>query len=71
VVGVAPHASASPDEDEFIFASIKQDRFTDYTRLVIRDDNTSLMRRAHQIGQAAMHVVSLDPNWRVSVFTMN
>jgi hypothetical protein len=67
-----PHIPASVDEDdEFIFASIDLDRFTDKTRLGVRDDKTQVVRSEYQIGQAAMHVVSLDPHWRVSGKVVN
>jgi hypothetical protein len=31
----------------------------------ITDDNAIAVRRKHQIAQAVLHVVDLDPKWRV------
>jgi hypothetical protein len=61
-----PYTPAKTLEDDDIFASIENDRSGEGLRLATRDDNTTIVRRHFQMAQAAMHVVPLDPYWRVS-----
>jgi hypothetical protein len=64
--GGHPGPAKALEEDEFIFAGIEGDQFTDKTKLGVYEDKTNLIRSEFQMGVAVMHVLYLDTHWRVS-----
>lgn len=60
-----PLARRPADQEDYIFTSIEADQSTADTRLGIVDDDSRSVKKRYQIGAAAMHVVYLDPEWRV------
>jgi len=61
---------SEPDEHEIFTQLVAADLPKIKRRVQPKEDRTNTIIHMHKLGQAAMHVKSLDPRWRVSAFVV-